>query len=154
MHHFPKQMDVVLKLCLEGQVEIEHETLDLVAGWLATGTMDSVGLPIISCFARFCFPLSRSPSHLAHVAQSQCSLFQVLDYSITTLAVFQIFGSLFMLWDFLIHYSLPFRLPHLTHTSSSFRAQLKGSLLKGNSKHSVSLHYILKVQCTPTAYQL
>ena len=103
--------------------------------------MDSVGLPIIACFPWSCFPSSRSPSRLAHVAPITV-LYQVLDYSITVLAVFQIFGSLFMLWDFLIHYSLPFHLPHLTHTSSSFRAQLKGSLLKRNSpKH-----------CLPTLY--
>lgn len=83
-------------------------------------------------------PCSRGNNHSA--------LFQVLDYSITTLVVFQIFGSLFMLWDFLIHYFLPFHLPHLTHTSSSFRAQLEGSLLKGNSpKHSdtVTSPYII-----------
>lgn len=30
MYNFPKQMGVILKLCLEGQVEVEYEALDLV----------------------------------------------------------------------------------------------------------------------------
>lgn len=91
-------------------------------------------------FSLILISLVSCPQPPCSLGTNQCSLFQFLDYSITMLAVFRIFGSLFLPWDFLTHCSLRFPLPHLTHTSSAFRVRLKGSLLKGNSpKHSDSV---------------